>query len=206
MTTHKGSGWIGYWSPGIGDPSVVGWVTVVLYALAAILCFRSASRVSPRTSAATPKSEILLWKIAAVTLCFLCINKQLDLQTAMTEFGRIVAYQQGWYAVRFKVQKAFIAVFAVSGFLVLSGLLAATWRLSRSLKLAMVGLCFIGVFVLIRASSFHHVDVFLGRRFLAAKWNWILEIGGISIVTVAACARLLSRGGRIKVGNGNDNS
>ena len=198
MTTHKGSGWIGYWSPGIGDPSVVGWVTVALYALAAILCFRCASWVKARADVVGRKLEVLLWRITAVTLCFLCINKQLDLQTAMTEFGRIVAYQQGWYAVRFKVQKAFIAVFALSGFLVLSWLLAATWHLSRSLKLAIIGLCFIGVFVLIRASSFHHVDVFLGKRFFDAKWNWILEIGGISVVTVAACARLLSQKTRIR--------
>ena len=28
-------GWIGEWSPGIGDPSVGGWLTLLLYGLAA---------------------------------------------------------------------------------------------------------------------------------------------------------------------------
>src|SRR5262245_10532966 len=35
-----GRGWVGNWSPGIGDPSVVGWVTVVLYFFAALICLR----------------------------------------------------------------------------------------------------------------------------------------------------------------------
>ena len=35
----EGQGWIGHWSPGIGDPSVMGWVTVALYLVAAWLCF-----------------------------------------------------------------------------------------------------------------------------------------------------------------------
>ncbi len=34
------NGWIGNWPPGIGDPTPIGWVTVVLYVVAAWLCFR----------------------------------------------------------------------------------------------------------------------------------------------------------------------
>ena len=192
MTSPKTSGWIGYWSPGIGDPSVVGWVTVALYALAAVLCFGSASRLTEgAVRSVRRRREISLWRLTGVVLLFLCVNKQLDLQTAMTELGRLVAYQQGWYESRFKVQKLFIATFGLTGLVGLVWLLSITWNLSRSLKLAMVGLCFIGVFVMIRASSFHHIDVFLGRKFFAAKWNWILEIGGISVVVLATLLRLI---------------
>jgi hypothetical protein len=31
-----------HWEPGIGDPTFVGWVTVVAYVIAAYLCWRAA--------------------------------------------------------------------------------------------------------------------------------------------------------------------
>jgi len=40
--------------------------------------------------------------------------------------------------------------------------------------------------VLIRAASFHHIDRFIGDRILGLKWNWILEMGGISIVLLSS--------------------
>jgi len=123
------------------------------------------------------------------TLLFLCINKQLDLQTAMTEFLRARAVREGWYEIRYKFQIAFIAAMAVS-LPVCSGVLfLVARRLPASSKLAGLGLIAIAVFVLIRAASFHHVDRLLGARILHFKLNWILELGGISIVLLGACTR-----------------
>ncbi len=193
MTNPENTGWVGNWSPGIGDPNVIGWVTVVLYALAAILCHLAARKckdVAPRKSVWL--RETVLWQLIAIALWFLCINKQLDLQTALTEFGRILARRQGWYAERRLYQKAFIVGLLLVGLFNACLATAITWRMSRSLKVAMIGFCVIGVFVLIRASSFHHVDIFLGSRVIGVKWNWILEIGGISVVAVAAGKRLTS--------------
>jgi hypothetical protein len=45
---------------------------------------------------------------------------------------------------------------------------------------------FILGFVVIRAASFHHVDAFLVARLGGVKWNWILELGGITFVALAA--------------------
>ena len=39
MTGDLRTGWIGSWSPGIGDPNVMGWITVVAYLWASYLCF-----------------------------------------------------------------------------------------------------------------------------------------------------------------------
>jgi hypothetical protein len=190
MTNLDNSGWVGSWSPGIGDPTTIGWLTVVLYATAAVVCHRAARRCK---DVAQRKSiwlrETALWQLLAVALWFLCINKQLDLQTALTEFGRMLARQQGWYGERRLFQETFIAGLLVLGFFSACMALVVTWRMSRPLKLAMLGFCFIGIFVLIRASSFHRVDVLLKSRLFAVKWNWILEIGGIGVVAVAAVAR-----------------
>ncbi|MGZ3385949.1 MAG: hypothetical protein ACXWNF_13305, partial [Isosphaeraceae bacterium] len=51
---------------------------------------------------------------------------------------------------------------------------------------ALLGTVFLYVFVLIRASSIHHVDVMLRWRFLGWTWNWILELGGIVVVGLGA--------------------
>jgi hypothetical protein len=209
-TGEPPAGWIGAWSPGIGDPNVMGWITVVGYLLAAYLCFavhRSwLTSAGPTTKGRTPIPIALallgqrrrlaalpeavrmsaLWKGLAVGLLLLGINKQLDLQTALTEFGRIVAHQQGWYERRQRVQIDFIiGVVLVGIWLVCSVLLLAGRNLPR-LGLALAGIVFLCCFVAIRASSFHHVDLLLGFRFAGLKMNWIMELGGIALVGLGA--------------------
>ena len=50
----------------------------------------------------------------------------------------------------------------------------------------LLGLSMLLLFVVMRAASFHHVGVFLGRRVLGLKLNWILELGSIALVAVSA--------------------
>src|SRR3954471_175627 len=101
MTTGElGGGWIGHWSPGIGDPTAMGWLTVALYAFGAALC----CKVALRQAGTEPQREVLMWWLLAFGLVALGINKQLDLQTALTEFGRMVATRQGWYERRHVIQ------------------------------------------------------------------------------------------------------
>ena len=85
-------GWIGSWSPGIGDPTPMGWITVVGYLAAAWLCFRVGGRLEVRT--AYPERH--LWRILTWGLLVLGVSKQLDLQSALTELGRTLAHAQGW--------------------------------------------------------------------------------------------------------------
>src|SRR5450631_116329 len=42
-------------------------------------------------------SERYTWRAVSILFLALGINKQLDLQTALTELGRVLAYDQGWY-------------------------------------------------------------------------------------------------------------
>ncbi|MGB5076923.1 MAG: hypothetical protein WBO17_05530, partial [Sphingorhabdus sp.] len=77
---------------------------------------------------------------------------------------------------------------------------ALLWILRKtagSVKAALVGLGFLGAFVIIRAASFHHVDAFLGRNLLGARWNWILELGAI-ITIASACIIYVQSAKRIK--------
>ncbi|MEW4569755.1 hypothetical protein AB1L88_17975 [Tautonia sp. JC769] len=201
------------WSPRIGDPSIMGWLTVVAYFLAAIACGFAARaerrkdlgvrvvhpvfwkldpvRLSPPTGARSPRRRALFWWILVLALVLLGVNKQLDLQSLLTAVGRRLAQEQGWYQERQAVQRAFIAGVAIAG----AGGLALLAVLFRSVllrrPLAAIGLVFLYTFVLIRAASFHHVDAFLKDDFLGIRMNWLLELGGISCVLSSAIRVLL---------------
>src|SRR5678816_1896366 len=146
-----GDGWIGHWSPGIGDPTIMGWLTVVLYALGAWQCYRLATAHSNMQG----QREVAIWWALALALLALGINKQLDLQTALTEIGRILAAKNGWYERRHDVQLEFI--YGVVG--VASVTAVAMVYLVRKAHpatiLALVGSAFLVTFVVMRAASFH---------------------------------------------------
>jgi len=62
-------------------------------------------------------------------------------------------------------------------------------RLSGPTLLALVGIALVIGYVLIRAASFHHIDRFIGRTLLGFRWNWIIEMGGITVVILASIWR-----------------
>lgn len=190
MTNSEETGLIGQWSPGIGDPTIIGWVTVVLYAVAAVLCWRAARECRKLPPKMIIRRETALWRFLSIVLWLLCVNKQLDLQTAFTEIGRLIALLNGWYEDRQVYQKIFIEGLVLCGAFCACFLVFITWKMSRSIKLAVFGLCVLAVFILTRASSFHHVDMFLSSSVIGIKWNWILEISGIGIVALAAYRRI----------------
>jgi hypothetical protein len=86
------------WVPGIGDPTIGGWVTVLLYLLACVSCWKTAGVVVRRDWSGQSDSHV--WRAISIAFFLLGIIKQLDLQSAMTELGRIVAFAGGWYEQR----------------------------------------------------------------------------------------------------------
>jgi hypothetical protein len=184
----KGSGWVGDWLPGIGDPTFVGWFTVFAYAMATWSCYRLRNRFSAQADAIRRK-ERRFWGVMAGILFFLCINKQLDLQTAMTEFFRGLAKSEGWYDIRYKFQVAFIAAMVLSLPILIWLMFYVARRLPVSSRLAGSGLIFIGVYVLVRASSFHHMDRLISTSVLQFRLNWLFELGGIAVVLWGARKR-----------------
>lgn len=179
-------GWIGRWSPGIGDPTIIGWVTVGLYALGAWQSYRLVKRHSHLME---PR-EATLWRILALGLLALGINKQLDLQSALTEIGRMIAVQQGWYVRRHEVQKEFIYTIAVCAGLAVAGAAIYARKVHAATVLALVGSVCLLAFVVLRAASFHHVDALINSEYIGIKMNWLFEIGGICIILAAGRWRL----------------
>ena len=174
-------GLIGNWSPGIGDPTIGGWITVVLYVVAAWTTWRLLREWNEQPASNT-LNEHWFWKMLFVGLVLLGINKQLDMQSAFTEIGRIMAAKEGWYANRQQVQIAFIAGIVLVGLALFTATLHMTWGAPRSTIGALVGSTGLLVFVIIRAASFHHVDDLLGHSLSGLRINWLLEMGALLMI------------------------
>ena len=114
------------------------------------------------------------------------------LQSLITVVGRRLAHEQGWYERRHVFQ-----VWFIEGLTAFAGIATVStgWLMRKHLRrfwLALVGAGFIALFVVVRATSFHSVDLFLGSHWLGIKMNWVLELSGIACI--ALCA-MRSRGG-----------
>lgn len=174
----------GRWQPGLGDPSLMGWVTTASYAAAALLCLRRAwiSYGDP----ALRRKPCWFWTVCGLIMLALCINKQLDLQTLFTDIGRQWAQAGGWYDERRTVQSLFIKGLGIAG---VGGFLFALWFIRGARPhyyTALIGLTFTGCFVMVRAASIHHVDRFIGLDIAGVKMNWVFELGGIIVVAASA--------------------
>lgn len=176
------------WSPGIGDPHFMGWVTVVVYAACALV----ALILSVRNPFQGPNAwrERVFWGGLGVVMVFMAVNKQLDLQTLMTVIGRCHAQIEGWYDDRQGVQRGFIRSLALAA-VVLA--LSVAWFLRASLRrniLAVLGFAFVLGFVVIRAVGFHDVDELISAEVMTVRVNWILELSGLVLILLAALPKL----------------
>jgi hypothetical protein len=169
----------GRWQPSIGDPTAMGWIIVGAYGLAFVLCGWCAWRSAPRP-------ERRFWGVMAVVMLLLGINKQLDLQTWLTQFGRDWALAGGWYESRRVIQALFIFWLGM-GVLGLKAWLGLRLQaLQKPTRLAGMGLLLLGAFVLMRAASFHHVDAMLGVHFANVQLHTVFELGGLAVIVYAA--------------------
>jgi len=119
----------------------------------------------------------------------LCISRYLDLQTALTETGRRIAFLEGWYDQHQDVQLAIVALIAISFIVVEVSFLiwSRNVSLSASATLAIMGATFVVTFLMVRSVSFHSADQFIGKQIIPGlRVNWILQLGGIGVVLFAS--------------------
>lgn len=170
------------WRPGIGDPTLLGWLTVAAYVVATVLCVRAA-RHFPLGKSARKESRCI-WVAFASLMLLMALNKQLDLQTLLIEIGRRVAQAQGWYEQRQGVKVGFILV---GGGGLLAGLALMVWRFRRFFRrrpLLALGPALLLGYVLARALA--TPDGSRGFGVHSRPWTPLLELGGITCVAVSA--------------------
>ncbi len=181
------AGWIGDWRPGIGDPTFAGLAHGRGVLRGGVVLFAGTrcrpALLEPRGSAGLHR---LSGESSPSGLAALGVNKQLDLQSAVTELGRMTARAQGWYDHKAAVQRGFVEVVAVLAIGLCLGLAVLARRELRRVAVALIGWTALCLFVGIRAASFHHVDRLLGMRWGRAPLNAILELGGIAVIAIGA--------------------
>jgi len=178
-----GDGLVGNWSPGIGDASFVGWLTVIAYLVTGWRCYLAARRITgPMAALSDARREKTFWAILTALFLMLGINKQLDLQSLLTEIGRILARDEGWYEERASVQRAFILVVGALGVAAAGAAIFLVRRATRGAWIAALGATLVTAFVVIRAASFHHIDRMISISWFGLKTNWLLELSGIAVV------------------------
>ena len=173
-----------YWQPGIGDPTIIGWITVLFYFITAFFCFKCGQK---------NKGDRSIWFFCALMLLFLGTNKQLDLQSLLTVIGKKMAIEQGWYDQRRLVQKEFIIgliAFSCAGVMFL---IQAIGTKIKRFSLPLLGIIFLLLFIMIRATSFHHVDYLLDLKLGKFRVNWLLELGGIIFLLTAAMREIFKQ-------------
>ena len=193
----------GQWSLGIGDPTVSGSLTAAGYLIACVLCWRAAAAEKKLGPADKSRRALLFWYVLAGLLLLMGISRQWGLQTWFAQEARHLAKARGWYPYKQKLEGWFVASIALGGTALLSGLLWGARRAGHALWLALTGATFLVTLVIVRASSFHHVDQWLGLKLGAVSMNVALELGGIFCVALAAWLRrpLWSRFGKARAGN-----
>lgn len=178
-----------YWRPRIGDASFMGWLTVAAYGLTAVLCLVAALKGGAGASgdeSGGARSQRRLWLGISAVMALLCLNKQLDLQSLLTNIGRIVANRGGWYDGRRTIQFWFVVAVGLASIAAFVLLVRKTRSIFRGRAWLLLGLSMLLLFVVMRAASFHHVGEFLEKRVLGLKMNWLLELGSIALVAVSA--------------------
>jgi hypothetical protein len=182
----------GEWQLGIGDPTFVGWFTVFAYLATGALCILCAKETFRIPDQYQLHHYHWFWWGLALIFLLLGINKQLDLQTWFTITAKNIALTSGWYGDRRLFQALFI------GWLIFGLLACLAWvkkyfrQMGKEFRLILYGLAFLSAFIVIRATSFHHVDQLLHINLLGFKMNWILELGGISSIAFGAIKYLES--------------
>jgi hypothetical protein len=171
-----------------GDQGFTPWLITVAYFVAAGLCFWAGRREKEESLGRARRWHApVFWFTLCGLMVALGFNKQLDLQSDLTEMGRAVARSEGWYENRRVVQAIFVMLFAAGAVAAVAGAIWFMRDLWRRYRLAFVGIIYLCAFVIIRAASFHHIDTMLyhipGINYLV---NTVLELGGNVLVGYAA--------------------
>lgn len=182
------------WQSAVAQADFADWVTVAAYLVAAAASLRASEHAWMKRQT----RDKVFWQFVSGLLIFLGINELLDLQALLTSVGREYAKANGWYGEHRSVQYIFVLALGFAAVLAGIVMLWLTRRTDASVRVALVGLVFIGLFVLLRAASFHHFDELLGGGAPEFNWGSVQEMLGIVIVACGALAYTRKRRSRIK--------
>ena len=169
-----------------GHLTPLGWAMLTLYMGAALFAFRAAAASNSRNSVAMGR----VWICLGVILSALGLNKELDLQTLLIEFGRHVAHSEHLFAYRLKLYLVFFLGFMLAIIVLLTVVMlrfsSDIGIFARQFPLAISGCGLICAYIVIRAALIDNVDLILGVGLKQIPFLWLLEAGGLLLIMVQA--------------------
>jgi ABC-type Fe3+-siderophore transport system permease subunit len=176
------------WRPGIGDPTWIGWITVVAYVAAIFFCLRTGLQARQKAGVIQIEPPAM-WFACVVVLFLFGVNKQLDLQTAFIQFGGQVALHQDWYEYRRQVQVVFALLLGAALAVALFMVARRQQQFFQRHPLTLIGGIFLAAFTFLRSAIFNHVDEAIGVNMGEGEWMAVFELIGIGCFIVASlCA------------------
>jgi hypothetical protein len=182
---------IGDWQPGIGDPSLVGWFIVGSYYLCAGVSLAWVLKARARVEGTDRRFRMLITLVVLV----LGLSKQFNLPGAVTEMGRMLAYQSGRYEGRRWPQVFMMSLVAI-GFV----LFIRWWAKQKTFieireraspeLICLLCLCSL---VILRAISLHHVGALLSAEVFGVRLGWMVELAGIYALVVILLVRIRAK-------------
>lgn len=167
----------------MGDPTVTGWLITVAYVLTALRCFRTAKALAGTSD----PSRVRPWWWIGAFVGTLGINKQLDLQTLLIEWGRTGSRVLGLYESRRGIEIAFLVLLCLAC-IVFVGLWISHFRVFlRERRVLASGILITSLYVGIRAADTLHA---LPATFAMDESApvCLFELAGISIMFCGARA------------------
>jgi len=179
----------------VGDPSLNGWATFLVYLVTAGLCLFNARRSAALADAggrrlATALSRRRFWLLLACLLLLLGFSRQLDLQALAASAARGLLHADGVYQERSGLQIGLVSAIGIFGTIGLVIALFSFRRAEPSVLVALAGAAALIIFTIIRTISLHDVDRLLqqGVGVPHLRINNLIEIGALAIVACASYA------------------
>lgn len=172
------------WHAGISDPTLLGWLTVLISIVAVARCIQK-SKESKHFG-----GNYQFWLYLAVFLLLLGINKQLDLQVWFAQTLQNRARTYGWHGYMqslFAVGFSILAVGILLAMLRFRLYLASSWR---NYKIAWAGIFLLLMLVLIQISSTKDADILINQQIfgfsIGLSVSSVIEISALLLIILGS--------------------
>ena len=180
------------WKLGVGDPSYEGWAICILYLLASVMSWfrcRSFRESDPDYSR--------LWIFISGGLLFLGINKQLDLQTIISDIGRWIATELSLMEQRHIFKIVFMLLLLIIGLWFLFRFKAKIIKMFHKEKFTVLGLALLMAFIFLRATSFHILSDEVNEILNSFRFFLIFELMALMVIIFSLLENIIGEDNKI---------
>jgi len=178
----------------VGDPSLKGWATFLVYLAVAWLALHNALGSTALAEAggrhiARARSRRRFWLVLAMLLLLLGLTRQLDLQVLAAGAVRGLLRVDEVYGERNGLQLGLVVAIGAFGTVGLLIALVTFRRASASLLAALLTAATLVIFTVIRTLSVHDIDRLLMREALPyTQVNNLIELGLLGLIGLSSFA------------------